>query len=216
MTSLGIPLDEPIAIRVRDVLLRVPAGYLWPWPSLDARSRVNEQATVGVEFWMPERRYLEVNPMSVIGFRTEEPGRSEPPSGAYLVRVNGLQPVALDSPGYLSPERRFQNLTSTAGLSSYSFKEEPFGLVRFWRHDWPHPSPEPFADYRNKEGTDPQVLLHCTPSHSQLPNPSCQGNVHFVADGLGFFFFFPREALPEWREIVRAVRELFNSWKESR
>jgi hypothetical protein len=29
-TDTGVPFDEPILVRVRDVLLRVPAGYLWP------------------------------------------------------------------------------------------------------------------------------------------------------------------------------------------
>jgi hypothetical protein len=32
MTHSGIPLDEQILVRVRGVLLGIPAGYLRPWP----------------------------------------------------------------------------------------------------------------------------------------------------------------------------------------
>src|SRR5262245_58680524 len=57
----GIPLDEPIQIRFGRGLLRIPAGYLAPWPKLGARNRVNEASRLAFNFWMPSRRYLEIH-----------------------------------------------------------------------------------------------------------------------------------------------------------
>jgi hypothetical protein len=217
MTDTGVPLDEPILVRLRDVPLRVPAAYLWPWPSQAMRNRVNDLQEIGFSFWMPERRHLETNPLSLLSFRPKEPGRDEPSPDAYVVEVRQLQPVKLDEPGYISPEQRFRNLTSISGLSSYSFEEEPFGLVRFWRHDWPHKQPESFLNYRNVEASDPQIELRCTPVHrTTAVNPLCDGTVHFATDGLGFYVRFSIRDLPRWREIAFAVRDLFKSWKDSR
>jgi hypothetical protein len=123
-----------------------------------------------------------------------------------------LKPTKLDEAGYISPEQGFRNLTSigNATISSYSFQDEAFGLVRFWRRD--HPLP-PFIDYRHKNGTDPQALIKCTPPHRTSPNPLCSGRFHFVADDLAFFVSFPREELSHWHDIVSAVRDLFTSWQ---
>jgi hypothetical protein len=210
-TYQGIPFDELITFRVRNVLLRVPAGYVWPIPKM--RNIVNEQESFGFSFWMPDKRYLKVSPVSVIGGRPKEDGFSEPPSDAYVVTVGHLKPTVLSEPGYISPEKAFKNLTSISGRSSYSFKEEEFGLVRFWRHDWPHPRPEPFTNYRHLEGTDPLVQLQCTPPDQTPRFPGCSGTIHFVAEGFGFFISFSRDHVSEWRQIVFAVRDLFNSWK---
>jgi hypothetical protein len=212
-TDSGIPLDEPIQIRVRDVLLRVPAGYLWPWPDRSLRDRVNEWKALAFDFWMPDRRYLEINNLSLLSYRPKERGRDEPLPDAYVVEVTTLAPAKLEEPDYISPEKRFKNVTSGSDISSYSFQEEPFGLVRFWRNDWPYPKLEPFVDYRHRQGADPQVLLRCTPPREKVPNPSCMGEIHFVAEELGFFVRFSRDRLPEWRGIVDAVRDLFRSWK---
>ena len=210
-----LPLDEPVSIRINDVLFRVPAAYISPWPQQRVRNRVNEWKGLGIEFWMPDRRYLEISPLSNVDYRPREPGRGNPGSAAYIVRVLDLKPTKLDEPGYISPERGFRNLTSigSATIFSFSFQDERFGLVRFWQRDWPHPLPPPFIDYRHKNDTDPQALIRCTPPYLTPPNPSCSGTIHFAADDLAFFFSFPREELPHWHDIVLAVRDLYTSWK---
>jgi hypothetical protein len=211
-TNSGIPFDEIIEIRVRGTLLRIPAGYLWPDHA--ARGRVNEKTELGFMFWMPDRRYLEARPGPSV-FRPLEPGRDYPRSSTYVVSVNTLHPVSPDDAGYLTPEQRFKNFTSVKGNESLSFEEEAFGLVRFWRRDWAHPRPEPFTKYRHVEGTDPQILFNCTPPHQlrYTLNPSCNGEVYYAQDRLGFFVFFPRDEIRHWREIVSSVRDLFSAWK---
>jgi hypothetical protein len=67
------------------------------------------------------------------------------------------------------------------------------------------------------EGSDPQVHLRCTPPHEKrLPFPGCAGEIHFAADDVGFFIHFPRDELPNWRQMVLAVRELFDAWRTAR
>lgn len=216
----GIPLDEPFLTRMRGVLLRIPAGYLGPWPSPAGRDRVGETKSIKFNFWMPDRRYVEIGDLSIAGFRPKEPGRGDPPPEASVVRVNDLQLLRPDELGTRSPDTRFRNLTSLAGISSYSFKEE-FGLMRFWQHDWPHPQPEPFLHYRHMEGSDLQVLLRCTPSDRTVgrpgatTNPICDGYVYVAADELSFYIWFSGTHLPRWRENVLAARDLFRSWSQA-
>jgi hypothetical protein len=212
-TSEGVPLDEPILIRLKGMLLRIPAGYLWPWPTQRMRNRVNDTKDLDFDFWMPDRRYPTRQSSSYVGVRPKERGRGEPPPDAYVVWVRQLQPIGLDEPGYISPEKGFRNLTSLAGIASYSFKEEEFGLVQFWRHHQPNPLLDSALQYRHPEGSDPQVLLHCTPPHETPPFPGCNGTIHLVAGDLAFFIHFPRSDLPHWREIVLAVSDLFKSWQ---
>ncbi len=212
----GVPLDEPILLNVRGVHLRVPAGYLAPWPDQKMRNRVNNYSVgIRISFWMPERRYVEVNALSYSGSSPKEPSRPLPSSSdVYTVTVTPgpRKPEELD---YRSPVKQFHNLTSYPGPASYSFKEEPFGLVRFWQHDWPYPQPEAFVNYRHVDGSDPQILFQCTPP-KRFPAPRyplCEGIGYFAADEISFRILFEPKALPRWRESVLAMRELFNSWK---
>jgi len=177
------------------------------------QGRVHDWDSVAFDFWMPDRRYPEFNPLSLLSFRPKERGRPPAPPDAYVVEVRQMQPVKLNEPGYVSPERGFRNLTSISAISSYSFENQKFGLVRFWQHDWPYPQPEPFTRYRQPEGSDPQVLLHCTPPDRTSGTPLCSGTVHFAASDLGFFVVFPREVVSQWRDITQAADELFKSWK---
>ena len=121
-------LDEPISVRVNDVLLRVPAGFISPWPHAGARNRINESSALRFEFWMPDKRYLEISPLSNADFRPLEPGRGEPGSDAYIVRVWDLRPIKLSEPGYVSPEQAFRNEIGSRQPpgSQYRFQEEEF------------------------------------------------------------------------------------------
>jgi hypothetical protein len=207
-----LPLDEPISIKVRDVLLRVPAAYISPWPHAAARNRINHSSSLRFEFWMPDKRHLEISPLSNADFRPLEPGRGEPGPNAYIVRVWDVRPTRLDEPGYVSPEQAFRNEIKSRQPpgSEYSFHEEEFGLVRFWPVDAPNSTFS--VEYRHKEGTDPQVLLDCIVPDRWRVFPECSGRIHFVADDLAFFVVFPREQVSHWRSIVLAARELYKSW----
>ena len=122
VTNDGIALDETILVRVHGVLFRIPAGYLVPWPKPAMRGQVNERDNLNFNFWMPEPRYVEIDDISIDGSRPAERGRERPGRDAYVVKVRSLQPATkLDTPGYISPEKRFQNFTSLPAPSSYSF-----------------------------------------------------------------------------------------------
>lgn len=212
-TSEGFPLDEPIRFRIRGTLIQVPAGYLAPWPTRKMRNIINDQDGISFNFWMPDRRYVEISDTSLTDFQPNEPGRYQSSSATFIFKVSSLRPMRPEELDIRSPEKRFKNLTMTPGPTSYSFKQEEFGLVRFWRNDWPHPQPEPFLDYKHIEGTDPQILLRCTPPHRTPANPLCDGYVYSVADGLSLHVDFARKDLPQWRESVLAAIGLFKSWK---
>lgn len=213
MTYDGVLLDEPVLIQFGEVMLRVPAGYLAPWPRPDARNRVNKRGRIAFNFWMPSRRYVEIDEASLAGFQPKERGREPSLPGTYVVKVLEMRLLTPDELDHRSPEKRFRNLTSLAGLTAYSFQEEGFGLVRFWRHDWPYELPEPFLHYRHKEGGDPQILLRCTPPHRASPGKVCDGYVYVEADQLSFYIVFDRDDLSKWRENVRAAQDLFRSWQ---
>jgi len=51
------------------------------------------------------------------------------------------------------------------------------------------------------------------PVGKQITIPSCQGKIYLTEERLGFYIQFPRERLPQWREIQLAIRELVQSWR---
>jgi len=86
-TSKGIPLDQPLRTQLGDLALKVPAGYLWPWP-FEKRDPeiVGHVKELFFDFWMPDKRYLEVNTFSYIGFQPRERGREAPGPDSYPSR----------------------------------------------------------------------------------------------------------------------------------
>jgi hypothetical protein len=204
-THSGIPLDEPISIEVRGVLFRVPAGYLDPWPTGLAQGVTNKRERLSVAFWMPDKRPW---------FRPREPGRALPRPDEYIVDLTVPRPFLADDAGDLSPIQRYKNLIKVVGAqtgeAAVSF-EKQHGLLRFWHTK----DRNPFTYYRHLEGTHPQLLLRCTPPEQALPNPVCDGYVHFESDGLGFYVVFSRDNLARWREIVTTARELLLTWRVS-
>lgn len=216
-TDDGVALDEPILVRVKGVLLRIPAGYLRPLPSHKLRNRVNEAQELRFDFALPDARYP-AQPSAGNGRdRPQGNGRGEPPREPHVVNVRDLQPVRLDQPGYLSPEQQLQDLAGTFGIAES--RQEEFGLVRFWWADEPRNSSLPLANYRHAQGSDPQVLMQCSASPRTLPTapfPGCHGSVHVAADDLAFFVDFPPDELPHWRDAVAAVRALVGAWRVER
>ncbi len=207
----GVPLEELFEHRVNGMLLQIPAGYTWP--TRDQRGKVIEQRAVGFAFWMPDRRWVETTRHSFPGFRAKEEGRPPPPTRAYVVNVISMKPIALTAPGFRSPEVQFRSTVSYFGLAAYTLELQPFGLVHFWPESPPPGWRDGFLRYRHAEGTDPMALFRCTASHLSVSHPSCQGDVYLAADGLSISLHFPQEALPQWREIVCAARDLFLSWR---
>src|SRR5262245_28845414 len=61
----GIPLEEPIRFRIRGSEYRIPAGYLAPWPTQTVRNVVSDTDAISFNFWMPDRRYVEVDDRSL-------------------------------------------------------------------------------------------------------------------------------------------------------
>lgn len=214
-THDGISLQEPIRIRLADLMLHVPAGYLVPWPTPAMRERINAMSSLNFSFWMPDKRAPETSPMSRLGFRPIERGRDAPQANQFLVSISDMKVLGADKIGTRSPEVRFDNLISRSGPASYSFKKEEFELIRFWRHDWPYPQPEPYLNYVSERGADPQILLRCTPSHRNLDNPVCDGYAYLLSERLSFYVIFSLGDLPRWRESIDAARDLFERWRIS-
>ncbi len=209
-TDEGVPLAELIDVQVRNVRLRVPAGYLAPWPTQAMRGRLNVVDSLNVNLWMPARRYPEIDPLLLkYQARPKETGRAEPPLYAGVIQVRGLQPVARSESGYVSPDALFQRMTSLAGIDAYSFEAQEFGLDKFWQNNPKRPSL--YTVYR-RQGADPQALVRCTPDAAAVAERTCLAEIFFTASGLGFYVQFPRYNLPDWLAIVRSVRDLFDSW----
>ena len=207
-------LDRPLWIRLRGVLLQIPRGYVVGWPQPNAKENPIRSDNISFTFWMPDLRFVEIPDSSIIGARPQEKGRTKPLDAAFVVRVIGLEKIHLGETGYVSPQMSFSNLTSPQTSSTgYEFINEGFGLIRFRERNWPHQKPRPFVNYVHIEDSDPQIILRCTPSDQQVSLPLCDGKVHFAASDLAFRVRFPKEALPQWKEIVTAVRQLFNGWK---
>jgi hypothetical protein len=205
MTERGVPLDEPLLVNVRGVLFRIPTGYVWPPP--DARGRVNNWPSLSFAFWMPTRRYLEIDKVSYPFFRPREPGRDRPGVDEYVVDVRGLT-HAVNEPGYITPLQRYRNRVSIDGEAAYGF-EQQFGLLRFWSEKWPNA----FTRYRHLTTTDPQIILDCSRPDEPGPNPLCSGHVYFESDNLAFFVVFSRNDIARWRENVIAARDLALGWR---
>lgn len=212
-----VPLRERVDVEVNGVLLRVPAGYIWP--TRRERGHVNVRPEMFFRFWMPDKRWPEVPAFGVQPvYRPHEQGRPRPGNDTYLVYVFSASDVALSTPGYLSPEAQFHNLTAHVGVGAYNFEVQPFGLVRFWPKSSPGTIKDRSLDYRHIEGSDPMVLFSCQASpldETVGPYASCQGYAYLAADRLSLEMRFPRDALPRWADIVCAARDLFLSWRVS-
>ncbi|MBP1093310.1 hypothetical protein JOE50_003840 [Bradyrhizobium japonicum] len=173
-------LDEPVTVRLRSTMLQVPAAYLSPWPHAEVRHRVNDVRSLRFEFWMPDGRYLEVNPISNASFRPKEPGRAEPSQDAFVVRVWDVLPSVKNESRYVSPDQAFQNQVRNRypPNSPFSFREEAFGLVRFWPAD--DANSDYSISYRNKDGADPQLLLDCVGPGRFRVFLACSARVYLV------------------------------------
>jgi hypothetical protein len=210
-TFRGVPLSEPITIEAQGRLFRLPLGYLETWPYREGVGQVIRRSNLAFAFWMPSRRYPEVEAASNPGFRPREASRQAPAAGDSVVKVRLVQFEASKHPRYISPRRKFENYTSILGKDKFEFRER-FGLLEFWMPA----GPNAFINYREIDGTQPAVLLDCTKPGDAIPIPLCSGDVHFAQDDLAFFILFSREDIRRWREIVMTARELILSWAVER
>lgn len=208
----GAPLSGLVDVQVNGVVLRLPAGYIW---SSVRPGTVSVRPSLYFRFWMPDKRWPEIPPFSGQPvYRPPEPGRPPPGKDAYLVQVKSIRNVELSASGFQSPEVRFRNRTSS---DPYSFELQPFGLVRFWRKSPPYDEKKAWLNYRHMDGSDPMVLVHCLPPDMDATvgpgNMFCDATVYLVGDRLDMQLSFPRDALPQWADIVCAARDLFLSWR---
>lgn len=174
----GIPLDEQLQVLFAGKFFRIPWGYVAPWPKPDARKIVTWPG-LAFNFWLPSRRYVEIDHYSLAGFQPKEQGRPPPGPNERVVKVHSMAPATRDQLGTRAPMTRFRNYTTAmGGIENFSFAQDESGLVRYWHHNWPHPLPEPFLNYIHSEGSDPEIQLRCTPDHRMapvLPSPVCDG-----------------------------------------
>jgi hypothetical protein len=213
-TPSGVAFDQLILLKVDEVLFSVPAAYLTRWPTPDMIGRINPKNSangLSLMFWHPSKRPVEVRTEPpLISPQPMELGRPPPAANELVVLVNDLRFLPTQGSDYISPDQRFPNLSRTYSGAEDSFQKrhnlQQFRLTKV---------PSDFESYRQLPGTQPQVLLRCRPLHDRLPNPTCNGYVHFDADKLGFWLLFSSRYLENWYEIASAVRDLAYAWRNS-
>jgi hypothetical protein len=209
-TSFGVPLDELIAIRTPDGMLKVPAGYLFPWPRPQDMDRTLEQKGISFVFWRESRRYLELNAIGQPGFWPQEKGREKPTSDT-LIKISGFRKVGDDPGDYKTPEKSFDDLAARYGVL---FAANEFGLEHFRWPNYPGTRGQyPPLRYRSPQGTSPQALIKCTGLDPVVPNPLCDAEIYFVEERFSFLMRISRRDLPNWRQSIDTARELYLSWK---
>lgn len=209
-TDDGVPLTELIDIQLRNVRLRIPAGYLAPWPTQAMRGRLNVVDSLNLNFWLLARRYPDIDPLLMP--RNRRPAEAGRPASAQdsVVEVQALQPRAPAEAGLNPPDELFRRLMSGGGEAEYLFDEEPFSLVRFRQRNSKRQAL--LTAYRGKQGADIQALLTCSTTDIPTPDPSCKAHVFIASADLRFSMYFSRDRLSDWQAIVRAVRDMLASW----
>lgn len=210
-TPTGVPLDQPIAIEVEGQRYSIPAGYLEIWPKPEHLRRVSQFRFLAFAFWMPDRRFPEVEPIYTPSFRPREPGRSNPGADEYLVKVALVRFDVSKRPRLLTPRQQFENHTRS-GLDGFELRER-FGLLEF-RRKGEEDGETTFINYRELEGEQPTLKLQCTSLQSPAPNPSCAGEVYFRDLDMQFGIHFSRNDIERWRENVTAARDLIVRWRQ--
>ena len=103
---LGIPLGKEYYFNAHGTWLKIPYGYLNPWPhtrleeitpkSVDA-DKIRPAQRIAFVFWMPTLRWPERDPLSVPSFTPCEYGRRIPEDGEYVVEAAIEWPWLSDS-----------------------------------------------------------------------------------------------------------------------
>ncbi len=211
----GVAPDEPIAIRSNGVLFKVPAAYLEFWPTKKMVGRLNEADSskkrdggFNVIFW--------VNDKSPYPFKWWPPrleyraiGEGDKEATIFNVVVHNLR--FQEEAVYISPSKRFQNWRRSSGGPGNEHHERRHGLTFFRFSKWPGLSGQ---GYKELEGSQPRLTLRCLDKGGPAAS-NCDGHVHYSDIDLAFYMRFPQLALPRWKEIVAAVRELALEWRES-
>jgi hypothetical protein len=206
----GIFMDEPITIKVKETLFKIPAIYFARWPKSDWVGRVVELKTnppsFDFTFWMPTKRPEEIktDPPMVIPELLRLGAKPAP--GEFPVTVLDVRFANPDDPDLILPERRLTNIMRRAERSPSDTFERIFGLERFKLAR----DPTSFDHFHNLPGNEPQFLFRCA---ADAPYPTCDGNVYFDVDKLSFYIRFPYQHIRNWSETVMAARELIYSWR---
>ena len=206
----NISADAPVVIEIGSRTFRIPAGYLMPWPVPEDVSRINRRTSFGFAFWMPEKRWVERNPLFLPDFRPSEEGRPPPALGSFVAFVRGVDVVDRSNlSGYVTPEQRYRNQMRGAAPGLYRERQrDDLGLIEI-----EGPAGQHRITYRHLPDAATQLLLDCSYARPGIVNPSCFGRVYFPDDEIGISIQFPHEALPQWKTVVQIARDFIISWR---
>lgn len=209
----GIPLDSKIEVEVSGHRLILPAGYFAYWSQAgtpEMRERKLEKLVI--HFWMPGKAYPGFDSGSVVDFRPRYKGQDSDPS-TYIVEAV-IDFHKRDEAGYVSPLKRSEDKMAflhTLHKKPWYFETTSFGLEHLWIEG---SGEQDDLYYRTPHAQDPQAYFKCLSPASKLPNPGCEGYIHFVDDGLSIYVEFPPDVLGQWQSIVLAVRDFVDSWQK--
>ncbi|WP_271898804.1 hypothetical protein [Candidatus Phyllobacterium onerii] len=209
-------LSEEHFFNVRGTLLKVPFGYLNPWPSTHlekiAANPKDGDAThkipgLAFAFWMPNLRYSELDRFNTPWYRPCEKGRTIPQDGEYIVEASLSSPwLPLDTPGLQLPAQSFNKRIARQNGDMKLAAE--FGLRRT--------TGGPFILYgAEASGDDPEVSVRCWREPQEFLNPSCLGEFLWRNDRLGLTIRFPQSEISNWSDIAVGARTLLYRWREN-
>lgn len=212
--SAGHTLSEAHFFNIRGTLLKIPFGYLNPWPThlekIIAGSRNggkgHEIPGLAFAFWMPTLRYPELDRFSTAWYRPCEQGRTIPQDGQYIVEASITSSwLPLSTSEDQSPKQRFNRRIARKG-SDVKLTTE-FGLRKA--------TSGPFIVYGTEANADREVSIQCWLEFRELPNPSCLGEFLWRNEMLGLSIRFPQSEISNWSSIANNTRALLYRWREN-
>jgi hypothetical protein len=205
-TYTGVPLDAPQRVELQGRVLMVPAGYFFDWfkaDPLDTRDRRFQD--LFIHFWMPSKQFPRFNELSIEGrVRRDKP--LDPATYVVSASIGFRKREELNSSVYWNA---INNMTKKLFGRAHTIETTSFGLEHAWidRRDG-----RKNEVYRSMQDQNPEFGLTCVPDEKVVHD--CEGTVYIASDELAFSIFLPRAAIPQWREISFAVRDLVHSWQE--
>ena len=222
----GVPLDTPIEISVKGRNFLVPYGYLgsaFGWLGPSAVGRKLDIPRFSFVFWMPSRRYSEINLMQAGGRENREQGRPPPRPDEFYVRINPLtydDPVVGPVIGYAdkSPnafldrtlDDRRRSLQGCNGREAVTYEH---GLVK---HAFIWPKSKCTAHvvlYGALSDAPYQLVMDCMkPDLTGSFNPICTADVLYPATRLRFKATIPLQDVHRATEIFDIVLDFVRDW----
>jgi hypothetical protein len=214
VTYTGIPLDTPITVRMKGQLFRLPLGYFrdWTlaWQTVEDTLRVHDILGLDIHFWMPSKRWPEIDGIATATFRPKEVTHAFEP-GAFTVQTT-ITIEEAEGTDYVPPLKKYSNFREAySDHPNYRERSEGFGLRRLFLTTG---GPGSGLNYVNEDDVIPQAMIDCYGINT-APNPLCRAYGYFPSDKMAIFAVIPVQALPEWREIFFTARTLFYKFKSN-